>query len=61
MSKRIYVVEIGEREEQHLVEASSQAQAVRTVVDKEAIAAHVATQAELVALIKKGTEVLEGK
>lgn len=59
--KRIYVVEVGEKEEMHLVEASSQAAAVRTVVDKEEIAAHVATQAELVALTKKGIEVMEGK
>lgn len=58
--KRIYVVEIGETETMHLVSASSQASAVRAVVDKEAIGAHVATQHELISLTKKGLEVLEG-
>jgi hypothetical protein len=61
MSKRIYVVEIPGREEQYLVEATSQASAVRAVVDKEAIAAHVATQSELIHLTKKNIEVMKGK
>jgi archaeosine-15-forming tRNA-guanine transglycosylase len=56
--KRIYVVEIPGREEQYLVEASTQAEAVRAIVDKEKIAAHVATQSELIALTKKGAEVI---
>lgn len=63
--KRIYVVEIGSSsvvtDKQYLVEASSQSAAVRAIVDKENIAAHVATQSELIALTKKGVEVLEGK
>lgn len=61
MSKRIYVVEIGETGVSHLIAATSQAAAVRAVVDKEEIAAHVATQSELVELTKKGIEVMEGK
>lgn len=59
--KRIYVVEIPGREEQFLVEASTQAAAVRAVVDKEAIAAHVASQTELIHMTKKGIQVLEAK
>lgn len=58
--KRIYVVEVGQKEEQHLVNASSQAAAVRAVVEKEEISAHVPTQTELVQLVQRGVKIIEG-
>lgn len=56
MSKRIYLVTIGD--EQHLIKASNKSQAVRHVADH-TIKAEVATQDQLVTMITSGTVVVE--
>lgn len=58
MSKRIYVVENAESEEQFLVKAPTQAAAIRAVVSAR-YKADVATQDQLIALIQKGMKVQE--
>lgn len=56
MSKRIYLVTLGN--EQHLIKASNKSQAVRHVADR-TIKADVATQDQLVGMITVGAVVVE--
>ena len=56
MSKRIY--KVVSPDGTYLVNAANKSQAIRKIADK-IIGADVATQQDLVALLKAGTEILE--
>lgn len=57
--KRIYIVENAEKEEQFLVRANTQAEAIRIIVSPR-YKAEVAPQDRLVELIQGGMKVQEG-